>query len=441
MKSRRISFTTRYVVVVGLLLFLANVILGMIVLRQSDTAMKSLINKNMLDIANSAAGSLDGDVLENLTEEDVGSEAFQEIMERLTVFQKNVDIHYIYAVKQSGKGVYTFTVDPDPEEPAEFGEEVVVTNALVQAGKGIATVDDEPMADKWGNFYSVYSPVFDSEGKVGGIVGIDFDAEWYDHQVWMHTVAITIVTVLSVLIGGIVVLLITNRVRAGFSELNQGISSLSANVSELMEEIGAFSEHSTTVETESDLDDIEILNSQIREMQKEMVVYLEHLHTQAYTDSLTGIGNSTAYHERIRELEEAIAQGTAKFSVAVFDVNSLKEINDRFGHESGDRIICGAARSIADAMGHAYTYRIGGDEFAVVKESIDDSEMENMDAGIRTFNREGQEPILAVSKGNASYEPQVDMAFKDVFARADEAMYDDKKAYYETTGNRRKRRT
>ncbi|MBQ7372545.1 MAG: GGDEF domain-containing protein, partial [Blautia sp.] len=279
------------------------------------------------------------------------------------------------------------------------------------------------------------------EGKVGGIVGIDFDAEWYDHQVWMHTVAITIVTVLSVLIGGIVVLLITNRVRAGFSELNQGISSLSANVSELMEEIGAFSEHSTTVETESDLDDIEILNSQIREMQKEMVVYLEHLHTQAYTDSLTGIGNSTAYHERIRELEEAIAQGTAKFSVAVFDVNSLKEINDRFGHESGDRIICGAARSIADAMGQAYTYRIGGDEFAVVKESIDDSEMENMDAGIRTFNREGQEPILAVSKGTASYEPQVDMAFKDVFARADEAMYDDKKAYYETTGNRRKRRT
>lgn len=430
MKIRRISFTTRYVVVVGLLLFIANVLLGMITLRQSDAAMKSLINKNMLDIANSAAGSLDGDVLGSLTKEDVGGKAYEEIVERLYVFRKNVDIHFIYAVRQTGEDTYTFTVDPDPEEPAEFGEEIVVTSGLIQAGKGIAAVDKEPMADRWGNFYSAYSPVFDSEGNVAGIVGIDFDTDWYDEQIWKHMVSTTIVTVLSVLIGGVVVVLITYRVRRGFDELNQGISRLSASVDQLMEEVGTFSGHPADHEKDADLDEIQLLNQRIQVMQTDMVVYLNHLHTQAYTDSLTGIGNSTAYHERIRELEVDIEKGTASFSVAIFDVNSLKEINDRFGHESGDRIICGAAQTISEVLGHACTYRIGGDEFAVVKESIEESELETIDSGIRAFNSGRQEAMLSVAKGIAHYDPQIDGSYKDVFARADETMYKRKRDYY-----------
>ena len=145
MKNHRgIGLTTRYVVVVGLLLFAANVILGLVMMRQAEAAMKTMIQKNMLDLSNTAAALLDGDAVGAFTEEDVGSPAYQEALRELSVFQNNADIEFIYAVRQAGENSYVFILDADPVDPGQFGEEILVTNALVQAGKGIATVDDSP---------------------------------------------------------------------------------------------------------------------------------------------------------------------------------------------------------------------------------------------------------------------------------------------------------
>ena len=130
MKLKKMSFTTRYVIVVGLLLMAANLLLGMVIMRQSKAAMRTLIDKNMLDVANSAAAMLDGDVLGALTENDVGGEVFNEIARKLLVFLNNQDIHFIYTVKPSGEGRFTFIVDPDPVDPGAFGEEIIVTDTI-----------------------------------------------------------------------------------------------------------------------------------------------------------------------------------------------------------------------------------------------------------------------------------------------------------------------
>ena len=63
MGHKKLSFTTRFVLAFGVLLVAANILLGVVILRQSESAMKSLINKNMLDIVNTAAGFMDGDAL------------------------------------------------------------------------------------------------------------------------------------------------------------------------------------------------------------------------------------------------------------------------------------------------------------------------------------------------------------------------------------------
>ena len=54
---------------------------------------------------------------------------------KLAVFQSNVNIQFIYAVRQIDKNTYVFIVDPDPEDPAEFGEEIVITEGLIE-GRG-----------------------------------------------------------------------------------------------------------------------------------------------------------------------------------------------------------------------------------------------------------------------------------------------------------------
>ena len=439
MGRKKLSFTTRYVLAFGLLLLIANILLGLVILRQSESAMRSLINKNMLDVVNSAAGQLDGDTLGALTKDDVGGDVFNDVAQKLSIFQKTVDIRFIYAVRQIDEDTFVFTVDPDPVDPGEFGEEIVVTEGIKRAGKGVAAVDDAPMADRWGNFYSAYSPVFDSNGHVAGIVGIDFDAEWYDEMVRKHTVTITILTILSVSIGGVVIFIITNGVRKRFKELNAGLASLSSSVDQLMQQVDTMSGGALKEKTETAQDELEALGQRIQTMQGDMTVYLEFLQKQAFTDSLTKVGSSAAYHELVQKLEEAIKQDEAAFSVMVFDVNSLKMLNDHYGHECGDRIIQAAAEVISKIIGTEHTFRIGGDEFAVVVDRADEKDFYQVDEEIAAFNRqtEGSCALLSISKGLAHYEHGRDHSFKEVFARADMSMYEQKKKYYQSEGNRR----
>lgn len=450
MRSKRLSFTTRYVLLFGILLFVTSGILGLVILDQSKVAMRELINKNMLDVVKSAAGTLDGDVLGALTEDDVDGPEFLDIKKRLTVFQNAVDIHYIYAVKQVDEDDYVFTVDPDPVNPGEFGEEIVTTPALKKAATGDAAVDKDPVADEWGNYYSAFCPVFDSSGKVAGVVGVDFDADWCDQQVQRHTVSIAVITSISVFFGGAVIAIITGRVRAKFRDLDEGLSELSNNVDYLMDEMASYSGYEAPKTREENdsaggEDELEKLGSKIHTMQTEMSMYLDYLHSQAYTDSLTRVENSTAYHEAIDELNEKINEGSADFWIAVFDVNSLKEINDTFGHEYGDRYIIATARVIEAGLEGARTFRIGGDEFAVIAESYDEARMEEglsrVDDELKKFN-ETEKPCsmsLFLSKGTSRFQAGKDTSYSDVFARADRIMYDNKREYYQTVGNRRGR--
>ena len=445
-RHKKLSFTTRYVLIIGVLLLVANVLLGVVSMKRSTTSIRKLIDKNMLDVANTAADLLDGDALGALTEADVGSDAYNEILDTLSVFQDNADIHFIYAVRQVAEDEFVFTVDADPDDPAAFGEDVVVSSGLIKAGKGVSAVDDAPLQDRWGNYYSSYSPVFDSAGNVAGVVGVDFDAEWYDEQVRANTISITVTSILSVLIGALVVILITWRVRHRLQEIDVGLSALSKNVDRLMEEVGSIYGHDAApAEDPGDADELEALGQKIHNMQGDMVLYLDYLQTQAYVDALTKVRSATAYHELVDGIEKRVANGTARFCVAVFDINSLKEINDTHGHEWGDTIIRGAAEAISGAFGAEFTYRIGGDEFAVVLEDVEpermEGQMDEVDAGVERFNaRHAAEDVtLAVSKGMAAYRPGEDSGYRAVFARADRTMYERKKAYYQTVGDRRGR--
>lgn len=439
LKKRRFSLTTRYVVIVGVLLFAANIALGIVMMSQSRRMLNTMIEKSMLDLTHTAVGFLDGDVMGALTEDDVGTPVFQDILDKLAVFQKNADIEFIYAAKRTDEGEYVFTVDPDPIDPGAFGEPILVTEALISAADGVAAVDDTPLADRWGNFYSAYSPIFDSAGQVAGVVGIDFSAEWYNMQVRQHTLSIGIISIIAVLIGAAVMVLITNKLRGKFRDLESGLTGLARNVDALTEEITsnpgyreslAETEDSVqSVPNEDMSDEIEALGAKIQSMQHELELYLSYVHVQAFTDSLTHVGNTNAYQEELRRLNELIAQGKADFCAAVFDIDNLKIVNDEYGHACGDRIIRGAGNAIAGVFGKGRTFRIGGDEFiAIVLETDEETvntKLREIEAAIETFNTAPGHPeaALSLSMGAAGYRPGVDMSFREVFVRADEAMY------------------
>jgi diguanylate cyclase (GGDEF)-like protein/PAS domain S-box-containing protein len=86
----------------------------------------------------------------------------------------------------------------------------------------------------------------------------------------------------------------------------------------------------------------------------------------AHHDSLTDLPNRAAFNERLAAmLDEAGADGQT-FAVMCLDLDRFKEVNDVFGHSSGDALLCEAAHRLqANAQG-AFLARFGGDEFMLL---------------------------------------------------------------------------
>jgi diguanylate cyclase (GGDEF)-like protein len=95
------------------------------------------------------------------------------------------------------------------------------------------------------------------------------------------------------------------------------------------------------------------------------------LESLAYQDPLTRLPNRRALDER---LEEAVARGLAsgtELALVFCDLDGLKEVNDRYGHDAGDRALESAGRALAEAaeaFAGSFTSRLGGDEFCVLME-------------------------------------------------------------------------
>ena len=69
----------------------------------------------------------------------------------------------------------------------------------------------------------------------------------------------------------------------------------------------------------------------------------------AYKDGLTGVGNRTLFKEKIAELEEN-KNDTNEIIFVMFDVNDLKYINDKMGHQTGDQLIVMGAEIIKNSF-------------------------------------------------------------------------------------------
>jgi diguanylate cyclase (GGDEF)-like protein len=101
----------------------------------------------------------------------------------------------------------------------------------------------------------------------------------------------------------------------------------------------------------------------IQFLKRRLVDAERHQHRMARVDPLTGLQNRRAFDEA---LHRALADGD-RFTLLLADVDSFKQINDRFGHTTGDRVLRElAAHTSAAVRSGDCLARIGGDELALV---------------------------------------------------------------------------
>ncbi|MDE5873349.1 MAG: GGDEF domain-containing protein, partial [Lachnospiraceae bacterium] len=155
----------------------------------------------------------------------------------------------------------------------------------------------------------------------------------------------------------------------------------------------------------------------------------------AYKDGLTGVGNRTLFKERIAELEENKNYANEVIFV-MFDVNDLKYINDKMGHQTGDQLIVKSADIIKNSFEElgGSCYRIGGDEFIViitgeVPVAQYNEGMKRFESAIAEHNANPDKKFrISIAYGYATYnESNRDKTMSDVWHMADAFMYRNKK--------------
>ena len=93
---------------------------------------------------------------------------------------------------------------------------------------------------------------------------------------------------------------------------------------------------------------------------------LAQTHTEARTDSLTGLKNRRSLLADL-ELQLELSSLAAPRALLLFDLDGFKEYNDAFGHPAGDGLLVRLAARLADAVGSSgHAYRLGGDEFCAL---------------------------------------------------------------------------
>jgi diguanylate cyclase (GGDEF)-like protein len=176
---------------------------------------------------------------------------------------------------------------------------------------------------------------------------------------------------------------------------------------------GVFNEH-------GDFDGYEIIAVDITEQR----ALEEQLRQQAFSDSLTGLAN----HRRLFDVLQSEICRTKRtereFSLLLLDLDGLKEINDRFGHLTGNRALCRLAQILADCCRSIDTAaRQGGDEFALVLPEAGAAAATLVAQRVcELLAKDAEEPALSVSVGVASY-PKDAEAIGSLIYAADKALY------------------
>ncbi|QEY11332.1 GGDEF domain-containing protein [Cellvibrio sp. KY-YJ-3] len=153
----------------------------------------------------------------------------------------------------------------------------------------------------------------------------------------------------------------------------------------------------------------------------------KHRH-KALHDPLTELPNREAYNERAVAEVQRWQRYQRPLTIAIFDIDYFKKINDNFGHQAGDRVIKVIGRSIAKRLREVdFFCRYGGEEFVAFMPETDAESalvvLEKLREAIAkaAFNYKNQPMSISISIGLTEFKAGDDLA--SAFERADKALY------------------
>ena len=151
------------------------------------------------------------------------------------------------------------------------------------------------------------------------------------------------------------------------------------------------------------------------------------LRREADTDPLTKLANRRGFDNRADRLLRSCADNDVRASVLMIDIDHFKAVNDTYGHDGGDLVLCAVGATLASRLrGIDLVARFGGEEFAVLMPGADLAAAEGRAEALRVAVAELATEIapgtiagVTISLGVAEH----DRSLHETLQRADAALY------------------
>jgi len=300
----------------------AAVLISLVAIPQwlSKQARLEGLREQVAEVARLAASVVDGNLHHKLLDQAAYSEELyaEAVAPLVRLHSADPDIHYLYTMAEIDGDAY-FILDTAGSSDLRTERELEASEYLekfepretddwlsqIASGKIYVTPDFEE--DDYGTFLSAHAPIYDSDGRYSGFVGVDYDLEYY----------------------------LARETR--FSTITQRTLAAAVILSLI----------------------VGCLIAQYRGVIKRRV---HELYLKSVTDSLTGLLNRRGLLEVTRAAER---KGSDRSAILLIDIDGLRRVNTRRGHTTGDAVLATVAQAIRDGLGEGdHCARIGS-EFVV----------------------------------------------------------------------------
>ena len=452
----------RSIIVAGIIfIVLLSSVMALVMYRIYKDSMYARYREEMVSIVNYTETFIDHDDMSQCAETFIPSEKH---IETQAFFDHFVDyytnLHYLYIIKplEPGDPIYIKSVlSANSSYEKEYEPENVINIGAGEVGwydeetwhyfRKIMEGNEDVYFDEtteWGTDYTLARPLVNSKGEHYAVLCVDVSVSELQHLINRNTLIMILVIVgLGTIFIGMLLFWMNRFVVRPIHQLESSVTAFAdsshgkRNPDELVFEAPMISSSR----------EIESLNEAVSKMSINMKDYVKNIlaaeekveglqahvteiNAIAYQDALTHVNNKAAYDKKAEYLNEKIPGQDVEFAIVMADLNNLKMINDKYGHDKGNEYLIGSCKLICDVFTHSPVYRIGGDEFAVV---LQDRDYRNRKALFEIIKREFQvtsqrkkvDPWKRYSAavGMSAYIHGEDENVDSVFKRADNEMY------------------
>lgn len=174
-------------------------------------------------------------------------------------------------------------------------------------------------------------------------------------------------------------------------------------------------------------------NSEIDDLIELLLLCDAEIAEPAYFDHLTGLRNRAAFDLQLSNEIERAKRYDRIFTLVLFDLDYFKNINDSYGHLTGDKVLKETASILVSSLRRSDgIFRFGGDEFAAICPETSDSDAQTIikrfEGGVTT-STDQMNITLGISWGASSY-PNDSNDYDSLLDIADKRLYECKQRHH-----------